>query len=317
MKTVIVTGAAGFIGGQTVLRFKEAGYRVIGIDRRPCPEHLCNVADEFWRIDFVDTNCLHMVSKADPVAIIHCAGTSLVGPSVTDPEVYYENNFVKTKQLLDYLKANRLTNIKVVFSSSAAVYGEPVMVPVSEEDPTAPISPYGESKLMVELMLKSYYHAYHQQYVAFRYFNVAGADPTGLHGNAKGGTHIMSRLLESVKEGTEFVLYGTNYPTPDGTCIRDYIHVSDLVEAHFMAVENNNIVGVFNLSNDHGVSNKEVIAAVETVTGIHPVISTGAARPGDPAELTARAENFKSATGWHPRYGLTDMLTHAWTWYNR
>ena len=317
MKTVIVTGAAGFIGGQTVLRFKEAGYYVIGIDRKPCPEHLVDVADEFWRIDFVDTNCLHMVAKADPVAIIHCAGTSLVGPSVADPEAYYENNFVKTKQLLDYLKANRLTNIKVVFSSSAAVYGEPVMVPVSEEDPTAPISPYGESKLMVELLLKSYYHAYHQQYVAFRYFNVAGADPKGCHGNAKGGTHIMSRLLESTKEGTEFVLYGTDYPTPDGTCIRDYIHVSDLVEAHLLAVENNSIVGIFNLSNDHGVSNKEVIAAVETVTGIHPAISTGAARPGDPAELTARAENFKSATGWRPRYGLTDMLTHAWAWYNR
>ena len=316
MKTVIVTGAAGFIGGQTVLRFKAAGYRVIGIDRRPNPEHLADIADEFWRTDFVDTNCLHMIARADPVAIVHCAGTSLVGPSVTDPEVYYENNFVRTKQLLDYLRANQLTQIKVVFSSSAAVYGEPVMVPVSEEDPTAPISPYGESKLMVELMLRAYHLAYHQQYVAFRYFNVAGADAAGRHGNARGGTHIMSRLLESVKTGTEFVLYGTDYPTADGTCIRDYIHVCDLVEAHVAAVENP-VVGVFNLSNDHGVSNKQVIAAVEVVTGVHPSISTGAARPGDPAELTASADRFKSATGWQPQYTLTDMLTHAWAWYNR
>ena len=316
MKTVIVTGAAGFIGGQTVLRFKAAGYRVIGIDRRSNPDHLAGIADDFWRTDFVDTNCLHMMAKAEPVAIIHCAGTSLVGPSVTDPDVYYENNFVKTKELLDYLKANNLTNIKVIFSSSAAVYGEPIMVPVSEEDPTFPISPYGESKLMVELMLKAYHRAYHQKYVAFRYFNVAGADAEGRHGNARGGTHIMSRLLESVREKTEFVLYGTNYPTADGTCVRDYIHVCDLAEAHLAAVENP-VVGIFNLSNDHGVSNKEVIAAVESVTGVYPSISTGAARPGDPAELTASAASFRSATGWNTQYNLTDMLTHAWAWYNR
>lgn len=316
MKTVIVTGAAGFIGGQTVLRFKAAGYRVIGIDRRTIPTHLEGIADENWRTDFVDTNCLHMIAKSEPVAIIHCAGTSLVGPSVTDPDVYYENNFIKTKQLLDYLKANRLTNIQVVFSSSAAVYGEPVMVPVSEEDPTLPISPYGESKLMVEFLLKSYYHAYHQQFTAFRYFNVAGADPEGRHGNAKGGTHIMSRLLESVKEGTEFVLYGTDYPTADGTCIRDYIHVADLAEAHLLAVEKD-VAGIYNLSSLQGVSNKQVIAAVEQVTGIHPAISTGAARPGDPAELTASSARFNSVTGWQPQYSLTDMLTHAWAWYNR
>lgn len=316
MKTVIVTGASGFIGGQTVIQFKEAGYRVIGIDRRTVPEHLAGVADENWQTDFVDTNCLHMMEKANPVAIIHCAGTSLVGPSVTDPATYYENNFVKTKQLLDYLKANRLTQIKVVFSSSAAVYGEPVMVPVSEEDPTLPISPYGESKLMAEFMLRSYYAAYNQQFVAFRYFNVAGADPQGRHGNAKGGTHIMSRLLESIKEGAEFVLYGTDYPTPDGTCIRDYIHVSDLADAHLLAVEKD-LVGIYNLSNLKGTSNKEVIEAVEQATGVHPIVSTGAARPGDPAELTASAQRFNAATGWTPKYNLKDMLTHAWAWYNR
>lgn len=316
MKTVIVTGAAGFIGGQTVLRFKEAGYRVIGIDRRPVPEHLASAADENWQTDFTDTNCLHLIEKASPVAIIHCAGTSLVGPSVTDPDTYYENNFVKTKHLLDYLKSNRLTNIKIIFSSSAAVYGEPVMVPVSEEDPTLPISPYGESKLMVEFMLKAYFNAYSQQFVAFRYFNVAGADPQGRHGNARGGTHIMSRLLESIKTGSEFVLYGTDYPTDDGTCIRDYIHVNDLAEAHLLAVESD-VVGIYNLSNLKGVSNKEVIQAVDHVTGIHPIVSTGAARPGDPAELTASSERFNAATGWKPVYNLTDMLTHAWAWYNR
>lgn len=316
MKTVVVTGAAGYIGGQTVIKFKDAGYRVIGIDRGAVPEHLAGMADEYWRTDFVDTNCLHMMARAEPVAIIHCAGTSLVGPSIANPDLYYENNFVKTKQLLDYLKANRLTNIHVVFSSSAAVYGDPVMVPVSEEDPTFPISPYGESKLMVEFMLKSYHHAYHQQFTAFRYFNVAGTDPEGRHGNARNGSHIISRLLESIRENSEFVLYGTNYPTPDGTCIRDYIHVSDLAEAHLLAVEKAT-TGIYNLANLKGYSNKEIINAVDQVTGIHPIVSTGSNRVGDPAELTANADRFKDATGWQPQYNLNDMISHAWAWYNR
>lgn len=316
MKTVIVTGASGYVGGQTVIRFKEAGYRVIGIDRGPVPEHLKGIADENWQTDFADTNCLHMIARAEPVAIVHCAGTSLVGPSIANPEIYYENNFVKTKQLLDYLNANRLTNIQVVFSSSAAVYGDPVMVPVSEEDPTFPISPYGESKLMVEFMLNSYHRAYNQQFTAFRYFNVAGADPQGRHGSARNGTHIISRLLESIHDNKEFVLYGTNYPTPDGTCIRDYIHVSDLADAHLLAVEKS-VTGIFNLANLKGYSNKEIISAVDQVTGIHPIVSTGANRSGDPAELTAVADRFKSASGWNPQYNLLDMISHAWAWYNR
>jgi UDP-glucose 4-epimerase len=171
-----------------------------------------------------------------PDAIIHCAGTSLVGPSVMNPEEYYNNNFVKTKTLLDFLIANHQKNVRVIFSSSAATYGEPIMTPCQEEDPAIPISPYGESKLMVELMMKSYATAYGLDFVAFRYFNACGADSQGRHGQAPGATHIIARVLESIRDGKTFTLYGDSYPTPDGTCIRDYIHVEDLADAHIMAM---------------------------------------------------------------------------------
>lgn len=316
MKTVVITGAAGYIGGQTALSFKDAGYRVMGIDQGSVPKHLEAVFDDFISDDFADTDCMHLIAKADPVAIVHCAGTSLVGPSVTNPSTYYYNNFVKTKELLDYLIANKRTDIKFIFSSSAAVYGEPVMVPIHEEDPAQPISPYGESKLMVEMMLKSYATAYGLKFVAFRYFNVAGADSQGRHGPATGGTHIITRLLDSIKFGKEFVLYGTAYPTPDGSCIRDYIHVEDLAQAHLLAAESP-VEGIYNLGTEKGVSNKEIIAAVDAVTGQHPIVSTGANRTGDPAVLTASPARWRAATGWQSKFNLADMLAHTWKWYNR
>lgn len=317
MKTVVVTGAAGYIGGQTALAFKDAGYQVIGIDRTPVPEHLADVFADFWQDDFSDTNCLHLIARAEPVAIVHCAGSSLVGPSMTDPSTYYQNNFVNTKKMLDYFVANKIKTTKIVFSSTASVYGEPVMVPVQEEDPMQPINPYGESKLMVEMMLKSYYAAYGLPYVIFRYFNVAGADHQLRHGPVSGGTHIITRLLDSIKNNSEFVLNGTSYPTPDGTCVRDYIHVEDLASAHVMAAEIDSAVGVFNLSNNRGYSNKEVIEAIESATGHHPIVSTGAVRPGDPAMLTASSDRWQSLTGWQPSYNLVDMIRHAWKWHNK
>lgn len=317
MKTVVVTGAAGYIGGQTALAFKDAGYRVIGIDRNPVPDHLADVFADFWQDDFSDTNCLHLIARAEPVAVVHCAGSSLVGPSMTDPSPYYQNNFVNTKKMLDYFVANKIKTTKIVFSSTASVYGEPVMVPVQEEDPMQPINPYGESKLMVEMMLKSYYAAYGLPYVIFRYFNVAGADHQLRHGPVSGGTHIITRLLDSIKNNSEFVLNGTSYPTPDGTCVRDYIHVEDLASAHVMAAEIDSAVGVFNLSNNRGYSNKEVIEAIESATGHHPIVSTGAVRPGDPAILTASSDRWQSLTGWQPTYNLVDMIAHSWKWFNK
>lgn len=179
--SIIVTGAAGFVGGQTMLYLKDQGHNVIGIDVTSVPDHLRRVPDIFLQEDYASSYILDMLNRERPQAIVHCAGTSLVGPSVQNPELYYNNNFVKTKALLDYIVRHRVKT-RVIFSSSSSVYGEPVMIPIREEDPPAPVSPYGESKFMIEMLLNSYARAYALDYVAFRYFNVCGADPRARHG---------------------------------------------------------------------------------------------------------------------------------------
>jgi UDP-glucose 4-epimerase len=190
------------------------------------------------------------------------------------------------------------------------------MTPCQEEDPAIPISPYGESKLMVEMMMKAYAAAYGLNFVAFRYFNACGADSQGRHGQIPGATHIIARVLESVRDGKTFTLYGDNYPTPDGTCVRDYIHVEDLAEAHVMAMDSNIPVGIFNLGTKQGFSNRDVIAMAEKVTGQRVDLEIGPARAGDPAVLTASADRFISI-GWTPKFSLEHMVRHAWAWYTR
>jgi UDP-glucose 4-epimerase len=314
---VLVTGAGGYIGGQTMLCLKDAGYTVIGVDRAGLPEHLANVTDHFYQIDFVELTQTDILQRHGVTAIVHCAGSSLVGPSLLNPAVYYENNFVKTKQLLDFLVSVDLQHIRVIFSSSAAVYGEPVLTPCSEEDPPAPISPYGESKLMVESMMASYSLAYNLDYVAFRYFNACGADPGCRHGQAPGATHIIARLLESAHAKTEFVLNGTSYPTADGSCVRDYVHVYDIAQAHVQALDRAVPSGVYNLGTASGVSNKQIIAAVQEQVQHELSISTGPDRTGDPAQLTASSDKWNRVSGWTPSYDLSDMITHAWAWHTR
>jgi UDP-glucose 4-epimerase len=313
---VIVTGAAGYIGGQTVLNLIDQGHSVYSIDQNLPPAHLENCGCKWFTGDFAGEVALDSIQRFQPDAIIHCAGTSLVGPSVTNPMLYYENNFVKTKIMLDYLIKQNLTNIRVVFSSSAAVYGEPIMTPCQEEDPAIPISPYGESKLMTELMMKSYTTAYGLDFVAFRYFNACGADSQGRHGQAPGATHIIARVLESIKDGKTFTLNGDGYPTQDGTCIRDYIHVEDLAEAHIMAMNPAVPVGIFNLGTNQGFSNRDIIAMSEKITAQQVNLEIGPVRAGDPAVLTASADRFVSI-GWSPKFSLEHMVQHAWNWYNR
>ena len=316
MQTVVVTGGAGYIGGQTAIILHEAGYNVIGIDKNPPALPLRSYYNKFIVSEFSSVVALHIINKAEPVAIVHCAGTSLVGPSVTDPRKYYHNNFVETKTLLDFLVDNELST-KVIFSSSAATYGEPVLTPCKEEDLTLPLSPYGESKLMVEMMLASYKQAYNLDYVSFRYFNVCGADPQGNHGQEKNATHIIARILESIKHNQEFILNGTKYPTPDGTCIRDYIHVHDLARAHLLAVEKHNVLGKYNLGTGTGYSNKQIIETACLVTGKTAKVIEGPIRKGDPAILTCSAEKFYNATEWEPTYNLKTIIQHAWNWSNK
>lgn len=315
-KTVIVTGAAGYIGGQTAIHLREQGHRVIGFDLRLLPARLQAFVDEFHAMDFADQRAIDIINASQCDAIVHCGGTSLVGPSMQDPALYYQNNFVKTMALLDS-DAVRQRGAKFVFSSSAAVYGEPIMVPVQEIDPAEPISPYGESKRMIEWMLESYRRAYGIRYVAFRYFNACGADAMGRHGQESGATHIIARLLESIRDDKEFSLLGTDYDTADGTCVRDYLHVADIAEAHVMCLDDKVDSGIYNLGSGQGISNKEILAAVSEVLRVNPRVSIGPRRPGDPAMLTASADKFRLASGWQPQYSLADIIGTAWGWYNR
>lgn len=314
---VIVTGAAGYIGGETVLKLLDAGHSVLGIDRAMPLQHLLNCGAKWHTGDFANEVGLDAIRLFAPDAIIHCAGTSLVGPSLMNPSEYYDNNFVKTMSLVNYLVTNKLTNIRLIFSSSAATYGNPVMTPVQEIDPAEPISPYGQSKLMIDWMLQSYRRAYGLDYVSFRYFNACGADSQARHGQAAGATHIIARVLESIKTGANFTLYGTDYPTEDGTCVRDYIHVEDLANAHIMAMDRSIPSDIYNLGTNNGFSNLEIIQIAADVTNTEVLHVNGPKREGDPAVLTADAGKFMRISGWLPTFTIRDMIAHVWAWYNR
>lgn len=314
---VVVTGGAGFIGGETVLKLLDAGHSVLAIDRVMPPSYLLDCGAKWHTGDFANEISLDTIRLFAPDAIIHCAGTSLVGPSLMNPSEYYDNNFVKTMNMVNYLVNNKLTNIRIIFSSSAATYGNPIMTPVQEVDPTEPISPYGESKLMIDWMLKSYQRAYDLDFVSFRYFNACGADSQARHGQAPGATHIIARVLESIKNSHDFTLYGTDYSTPDGTCIRDYIHVEDLALAHILAIDRSIPSDIYNLGTNVGYSNLEVVHAVAQNTGVDIPVLHGPKREGDPAILTADAGKFMKASGWQPKFVMTDIINHVWAWYNR
>jgi UDP-glucose 4-epimerase len=317
MSRVVVTGGAGYIGGQTVLKLLDAGHSVLAIDRVMPPQHLIDCGAKWHTGDFANELGLECIKLFAPDAIIHCAGTSLVGPSLANPSEYYDNNFVKTMSLLNYLITNKLTNIRVIFSSSAATYGNPVMTPVQEIDPTEPISPYGESKLMIDWMLSSYRRAYGIDFVSFRYFNACGADSQARHGQPLGATHIIARVLESIKNKKDFMLYGNKYPTTDGSCVRDYIHVEDLAEAHILALDRQIPSDIYNLGTNTGHSNLEVINRAAQITQSDIPVLFGPNREGDPATLTADAGKFMKVSNWKPKFTLDDMITHAWAWYNQ
>lgn len=315
-KTVIVTGSAGYIGGQTALLLKDAGHEVYGIDRREPPKHLQGVCDKFLLQDFASDIALSWIISKQPAAIVHCAGTSLVGPSVTDPAEYYNNNVAKTLKLLDIVRKS-LPRCKIIFSSSAATYGEPILGSCNEVDPCMPVSPYGESKLIIDMMLESYRRAYNLDYVSFRYFNACGADPKGRHGQEPNATHLIARVLEATRDEGVFKIYGVDYPTVDGTCVRDYVHVDDIARAHALAIYHKIPAGVYNLGSNQGTSVKQVVERAMAITGKRPEIQFGAARSGDPAHLTANPAKFDLLAGAWRHHSLDDMIQHAWAWYNK
>ena len=314
MSVVIVTGSAGYIGGQTALLLKDAGHEVYGIDRRDPPKHLRGICDKFLYQDFASDVALSWIIAKQPDAIIHCAGTSLVGPSMQDPAEYYNNNVAKTLRLLDIVRKS-LPRCRFVFSSSAATYGEPMISACYESDSCVPLSPYGESKLMIDMMLESYHRAYGLNYVSFRYFNACGADPKGRHGQEPGATHLIAKLLEATRDDGQFKIYGDDYPTADGTCIRDYVHVEDIARAHALALDLKIPAGIYNLGSNSGTSVKQIIDRARKIIGKMPYIGVEARRAGDPPELTATSKKFDLVAGAWRHHDLDAMIQHAWAWY--
>jgi UDP-glucose 4-epimerase len=319
-KWVAITGCNGYIGGQTVLRFKDLGYKVIGVDRNNTSPWIREKVDSFISGDFINPMFVNMIIDKNPEALIHIAGTSLVGPSVTDPGPYYVNNVGNTARLLTSLAARGWTKT-VVFSSSAAVYGDPGETSLTETSPKLPISPYGQSKLMAEQVLRDCATGYGFKTIALRYFNACGADSNVRHGQLKQATHLIARIMETIVNKGVFTLNGSDYPTPDGTCVRDYLHVEDIANAHYIATRYAETMTVpsaeFNLGSGQGASIKEIIASVERITGRTVLVHTGPRRDGDPATLVASAQKFKRDAGWKPENSsLDNIVRSAWAWYN-
>ena len=318
---ILVLGGAGYIGSHTALELVKAGNEVVIADnlvtgyRKAIPEGAKFYEGDLRDSDFLD-NLFHQ-EKID--AVIHFAAYSLVGESVTNPLKYYDNNLYGTKVLLEAMVKNNVG--KIVFSSTAATYGEPENIPILESDRTCPTNPYGETKLAMEKMFKWTAEAHGLRYVSLRYFNACGADESGTIGEAHNPeSHLIPLILQVPNGKRETIsIYGTDYDTPDGTCIRDYIHVTDLAQAHILAVQylnNGSESDIFNLGNGVGYSVREVIETARKVTG-HPIPATETSRrAGDPARLVASSEKAKKILGWKPVHdSLEEIIVSAWNWH--
>jgi UDP-glucose 4-epimerase len=321
--TVLVTGGAGYIGSHVVWALLQAGYGVVVIDNLSTGVRAQVAPDAaFVQGDIGDRDLLDRVMTEQGItAVMHFAGSIVVPESVAQPLAYYRNNTINSHGLIDACVRNGVGAF--IFSSTAAVYGMPERLPVFEEAPTAPINPYGSSKLMTEWMLRDAAHAHPLRYVALRYFNVAGADPQGRTGQSTpAATHLIKVASEAaLGQRAEVVIFGEDYDTPDGTGIRDYIHVTDLAEAHVLALDHL-LAGkdsmVLNCGYGHGYSVREVLRAVEAAAGAPLPIRVGPRRPGDPAALVAGAEQIRGQLGWVPRLDhLPTIVESALAWEKR
>jgi UDP-glucose 4-epimerase len=322
MNKVIVTGGCGYIGSHVARAFTQNGDSVLVIDR-VLRLHTLKYIDGYHTGDFADDASLAAIYDFNPDVIVHCAGTSLVGPSMEDPGEYYDNNISKTIKLLNFVKGFSKKPI-VMFSSSASVYGQPTSLPIQESARKQPISPYGNTKAMTETILQDYWGAYALPSMTFRYFNAAGAEPVNFDlGQEPEATHIVARVLEASIAGRAVTINGGDFGTPDGTCIRDYVHVWDIAQAHVLGVEY--MLGkdaihhigchVFNLGTNTGISNKKIVDYVVMKYGI-PFVNFGPKRLGDPAELVADASEANEKLKWTPRYStINTIIDSAYKWY--
>lgn len=318
---ILVLGGAGYIGSHTVSELIDAGREVVIIDNLETGYRAAvHKKAKFYEGDIRDRVFLDRVLDAEDIeAVIHFAANSLVGESMTNPLKYYDNNLCGTKVLLESMVAHGID--KIVFSSTAATYGEPERVPIVETDRTEPTNPYGETKLSMEKMFKWTGVAHGLRFVSLRYFNACGAHVSGEIGEAhQPETHLIPLILQvPLGRRDEIMIYGDDYPTLDGTCIRDYIHVTDLAQAHILAVDylmDGGESNIFNLGNGTGFSVKEVIETARKVTG-HPIpAKVTPRRAGDPAQLIASSEKAKSVLGWKPQFAeLETIIASAWKWH--
>lgn len=317
---IFVTGGAGYIGSHVVKALGEQGHEILTYDNLSTGNRWAVLYGDLVVADLADKAALREAIRSfRPDAVIHFAASIVVSESVREPLKYYRNNTANTLNLLEVLADSRIENF--IFSSTAAVYGIPETIPVTEDAPLQPINPYGSSKMMTEMVLRDLSAALSDfTYVSLRYFNVAGADGGCRIGQAyREATHLITRALKTAKgEFDALKIYGTDYPTPDGTCIRDYIHVDDLANAHVAALsylKNGGKSAVLNCGYGHGYSVSEVIAAVKEVTGIDFPVAEADRREGDPPALVADSKKIKAVLKWVPKYDdLHYIIKTAWEW---
>jgi len=321
--TILVCGGAGYIGSHMTALLVEKGFDTIVVDSLE-KGHRAAVwpGATFYQADLRDTAAMDDIFTQHRIdAVVHFAADMVVPESVAEPAKYYNNNVLGTLRLLETMHKHGVK--RLVFSSTAATYGEPERVPITEDVPTLPINPYGETKLAAEKIFRWFDGAYGLKYVALRYFNVAGAHPTARIGEAHDPeTHMIPMtLFAAMGKIPQFTLFGEDYPTADGSCVRDYVHVMDLADAHLLALEKLCAPGevtsaVYNLGSETGFSNKEIIAAAKKVTGKDFPVTIKARRPGDPPVLIASSEKIRRELGWAPsRTNIETIIQDAWAWH--
>jgi UDP-glucose 4-epimerase len=321
MLTILVTGGAGYIGSHVVKELLRQSHKPIIFDNLQTGHRKASKNVLFIEGDLSDQKKLAKAFQANSIdAVMHFAADCLVGESVQNPLKYFNNNVKNSLKLVEIMEEFKIK--KIVFSSSAAVYGEPKEIPVSEKHPCAPTNPYGETKWIFEKVLQAFHDAGKLNFISLRYFNAAGADPEGELGEDHSPeTHLIPLVTKAGLDGIPVPVFGTDYDTPDGTCIRDYIHVIDLANAHLLALrklEKEKMSGIYNLGNGNGYSVREVIETVKKVTGRKVAAVDSPRRPGDPARLVASSDKIKKELGWIPQYpDLETIVETAWKWHKK
>ncbi len=318
---ILVTGGAGYIGSHVVEALQEAGFTPIVYDNlstghaAAVPEDVQLIEGDIHNVTFAK----HIMEQYEIDAVIHFAASSLVGESMENPSKYYFNNVEGSFHLLEAMRGAGVD--RIVFSSTAAVYGEPEEVPIKEDSKLNPTNVYGRSKLVIEGMLKDYDMAYDMRYVALRYFNAAGASPTRVIGEDHNPESHLIPLVLKTAQGVrkQVAIYGTDYPTEDGTCVRDYIHVCDLAKAHVLALQHllkGGASRVYNLGSENGFSVRQIIDSAKKVTGVDFTVVEEARRAGDPAVLIASSEKIREELGWVPEHSnVEEVISTAWNWH--